>query len=480
MCRDEQQSHFISIGPYLHGSASLNFQRIAPVLNPPDSANSDSRRRVPYTNYNMAELHGIAVAPDLEEGDELHVLRSLLRASDYGILFTDAHRRDIVCNGRFGELFSIDGGCTVRSTPEAVRSMVLPRLADPDGFVKSLETIYADPLLVHEDEIELTDPRPKTLRRHTAPVTDPYGTVIGRLWTFQDITRTRSLEAQVQAQAAKLRVQAAELASALKATSGRLHKTEATLARTEQQLVDVEKLSAVGLLAASVAHDIGNILTPLSIETSLADSDDGGLRAEALQAIQDQVGRLSLLTHRLLAFAKPGPVDGEPVEVSGLLDRLSGLLTPHAASYGLSLATRYPRHIPAIRGDTSQLEQVLVNLALNGMQAMQEDHQGKLEISARYRDKQVCLQVSDTGHGIPPGTRRRLFDPFFTTKPQGAGLGLFSCRRIVQAHGGTIRVRSEVGKGTRFSVCLPAYEPEGAQPIQFPGETPNGRKNTRR
>ncbi|MDQ2730988.1 MAG: ATP-binding protein [Armatimonadota bacterium] len=428
----------------------------------------------------MAEQQGIAVAPDLEERDELHVLRSLLRALDYGILFTDAQRRDIVCNGRFSELFSIDGNNIVRSSPEAVRSMVFPRLADPEGFVNSLETIYADPLLVHEDEIELTDPLPKVLRRYTAPVTDECGEVVGRLWTFLDITRTRSLEGQVKAQAAILQAQAVELASSLKATSGRLQKTEAVLARTEKQLLESEKLSAVGLLAASVAHDIGNILTPVSIETSLADSDDHELRAEALQAIQDQVGRLSILTHRLLAFAKPGPVEAEAVEVPALLDRLSGLLTPHAASYGLSLETRYPRQIAPIRGDTSQLEQVLVNLALNGMQAMQEDHQGKLEISARYQHKQVCLQVTDTGHGIPPGTRRRLFDPFFTTKPQGAGLGLFSCRRIVEAHGGTIRVRSEVGKGTRFSVWLPAFEPTEAQPTHSTGETPNGRKNTRR
>ena len=116
----------------------------------------------------------------MTETDELLLLRALLRASDYGVLLSDADRRDRVCNRRFCETFGLDGLDAVRTQPDYVRTHVLPRLRDPDGFLRTLEDVYADPRRVLEDEVEMAAPRPRLLRRYTAPVV---ADDCGRFWT---------------------------------------------------------------------------------------------------------------------------------------------------------------------------------------------------------------------------------------------------------------------------------------------------------
>lgn len=392
--------------------------------------------------------------------DELSLLRALLRASDYGVLLSDAARRDLLCNLRFCELFGVSPQTSADDTLQDVRAQVLPRVKFPEEFLQVLEMVYADPHLTREDEVELIAPAPRLLRRYTAPVLDADGALIGRLWTFLDITQTRALEDKVQAQSAQLRVQARQLAAALKAVSGRLHQVESTLSVTQQQLFESEKLSAVGLLAASVAHDIRNILTPLTIEMQLADQNNPAERRESLEAMRAQVDRLSLMTHRLLSLARPQNAVSQPVDMTALARRVAALLLPQAKLDGVHVHLRVPRRPLVVQGDAVQLEQVLVNLVLNGVQAMQQGG-GTLSLSLSHcpRPAQacgVCLRVRDTGPGIPAATRKRIFDPFFTTKPDGTGLGLFSCRRIVQAHGGSLLIRSGQA-GTQAVVWLPCH-----------------------
>ena len=391
--------------------------------------------------------------------DELSLLRALLRASDYGVLLSDGLRRDLVCNRRFSEWFGLDEQETTQVPPEQVRARVLPRVKDPKKFADTLDAIYADPSLTCEDEVELIAPRPRILRRYTAPVLGEDGRVIGRLWTFADITRTRRLETKIQAQQAQLKEQARQLAAALRTVHGRLGKVETALSHTQRQLFESEKLSAVGLLAASVAHDIRNILTPLTIELTLADTADTESRSQGLDAARAQVDRLSLLTQRLLALSKPVSEQFVPVDLHALIQRIVALLAPQAALEAVVPSVRCARRLPCVFGDPVQLEQVLVNLALNGVQAMRATDGGTLAITACRRGAGVGLRVSDTGPGMDRNVRRRLFDPFFSTKPDGAGLGLFSCRRIVEAHRGTLAVRSAPGRGTQVHVWLPGEEP---------------------
>ena len=400
--------------------------------------------------------------------DELELLRALLRASDYGVLLSGADRRDLLCNQRFCDFFGLEAEALLCAAPHQVRAQVLPRLKFPEEFVRALDAAYADPHLTREDEVELVLPVPRLLRRFTAPVVDDTGALIGRLWTFWDITRTRGLERRVQAQSAQLRVQARQLATALKAARGRLHTVENTLSLTQQQLFEAEKLSAVGLLAASVAHDIRNILTPLNIEIELADQDEARLRQESLHAMRAQVDRLSVMTHRLLALARPAPLLRAPVDLAPLAERILALLAPQVKTDGVDVECFAPRVLPRVAGDGVQIEQVLINLVLNGAQAMQAQG-GRLTVtlaaSAAQGRAGVSLRVRDRGPGIPRGQRRRLFDPFFTTRPDGAGLGLFSCRRIVEGHGGSITIRSGRG-GTLVTVWLPC---ESAHPEEEGG-----------
>ena len=394
----------------------------------------------------------------MTENDELLLLRAMLRASDYGVLLSDSTRTDRLCNQRFCDLFGLESLDILRSHPDYVRTELAPRLKDGDGFVQTLDAVYADPKRVLEDEVELTAPKHRLLRRYTAPVVGEDGAITGRLWTFLDITRTRGMEDKVRAQAAQLKEQSRQLAAALKNVTGRLGKAENTLSLTQQQLFETEKLSAVGLLAASVAHDIRNLLTPLTIEVSLADQDDPALRAEALSAMRRQIDGLSLLTHRLLALAKPDTQERAPTDLAALVSQILRLVRPQAAQENVQIVCTVSPRLPAVSADPVQMEQVLVNLILNAMQAMRATGGGTLTVTLDCRKEGARVRIADTGPGISAQNRRRLFDPFFTTRPDGAGLGLFSCRRIAEAHGGAISVRSRPG-ATQFTLRLPAMPP---------------------
>ena len=367
-------------------------------------------------------------------------------------------------------MFGLESVDILQAQPEYVRLHLAARLKDPEGFLQTLNFVYADPERVLEDEVELLAPKRRLLRRYTTPVTDQQGEIIGRLWTFLDITRTRSTEEKVRAQAAQLKEQARQLASALKVVTGRLGKVENTLTQTQQQLFETEKLSAVGLLAASVAHDIRNILTPLTIELTLADQNDPAARAESLHAMRRQVDSLSLLTHRLLALAKPDTLERVPTDVGALVTRIIKLVQAQAALENVEIICVAPRPLPSVPADPVQLDQVLVNLVLNAVQAMRATDGGTLTLTLDTHNAGLRIRVADTGLGILPHIRKRLFDPFFTTRPDGAGLGLFSCRRIVQAHGGTIQVRTRPGGGSQFTTWLPflATPIDSGEPILSP------------
>lgn len=149
---------------------------------------------------------GIALSP-LVTGSEASIIQALLCATDHGILMTDLRGMDVVCNPRFGELFGIDPQVVVHSIRDEVRRMALQRVKDPEGFTAVMERLYADPLLEHEDEIELISAPARILHRYSGPVFDAEGQNIGRVWTFKDITETRRLQEEVQSYAARLEAQ---------------------------------------------------------------------------------------------------------------------------------------------------------------------------------------------------------------------------------------------------------------------------------
>jgi len=228
-----------------------------------------------------------------------------------------------------------------------------------------------------------------------------------------------------------------------------LLETHAELSSAQDRLLQSEKLSVVGTLAASTAHDIRNILSSLSMLVAPGMGDP----EEALVAVREQIDRFNVLAHRLMSYAKPRMVDRQPVAMRALIERVLALTSAQLRVNDVRVTARIPADLPEIIGDPHQLEHLFVNLVLNAVHAMERG--GSLTLSGVVRGDTIQLRVSDTGHGIPRHIADRLFEPFASSRAEGTGLGLYSCRRIVEAHGGTIEARRNPVRGTTFTICLP-------------------------
>ena len=166
-----------------------------------------------------------------------------------------------------------------------------------------------------------------------------------------------------------------------------------------------------------------------------------------------EVRRLNAIVEQFLSLARPLPLKPERLRVDELLGELAALVEADAKTAGVRVTLSVPPDLPRFVADRDHLKQVMLNLILNGLQAMPEGGTLTLE-AARTRDG-LTLAVADTGQGIPPEALPRVFDPYFTSKAKGLGLGLAIARRIVEDHGGKIEVESQPARGSRFSVILP-------------------------
>ncbi len=220
------------------------------------------------------------------------------------------------------------------------------------------------------------------------------------------------------------------------------------LRTTQNNLIHSEKVGAVGKLAASIAHDIRNIMTPLSIELSLAE------QSEFIISAKSQVDRLSALTHRLLSLTKPTEVVTTPVSLEEIIEHILPLVRPQAEVDNVIVHTQCEENLPPVQADAARLEHLFINLFLNAISSMSQNG-GTLSLTAKKADKYVEICIVDTGHGIAAMEIPHLFDAFFTTRANGSGLGLFSVKTIIDEHQGRIEVTSEVDQGTRFTIYLP-------------------------
>ena len=221
-----------------------------------------------------------------------------------------------------------------------------------------------------------------------------------------------------------------------------------------------DKLTALGTLAAGVAHELNNPLGIVTSRIELMLMEDE--REELPQSVRDdlavlhrQTQRVSRLVQGLLSFARPTTPQHGPVSLNDVVAEILTLAEKQFEKGGLTTTTVLEDGLPTFVGDAGALQQVVLNLVSNARQAMTGP--GTLRIITRrsVRDGWVELVVSDTGPGIPPAVMDRIFDPFFTTKSSGTGLGLAISYRIVQAHGGTMDVKSVPGEGATFSLAFP-------------------------
>ena len=225
----------------------------------------------------------------------------------------------------------------------------------------------------------------------------------------------------------------------------------------ERKLFQSAKLAGIGTLAAGVAHEIRN---PLGIMKASADmikrsSREGEQNHELAGFMMEEVDRLNRVVTRLLDFARPSAPKSAPCELAEIVERALALMGPQHRLQDIDIVRAHAQGIPPARGDREQLCQVFLNLILNAVQAM--SGKGTISLATGAGEGEtVFASVGDSGSGIDGKDLDHIFDPFFSTKESGAGLGLAIVYRIVEAHKGRIEVNSTPGKGTTFTVTLPA------------------------
>jgi hypothetical protein len=233
----------------------------------------------------------------------------------------------------------------------------------------------------------------------------------------------------------------------------------------DTEMLQAEHLATMGELAAGVAHEIRNPLAGIAgaIEIITKDFPADHPDREVLEDLRQEVRRIEKVLNDMLAYAKPKPAQFGQADLKDIFARTLQLARQQTGSKNIEFSIQVPPDLPLFRMDSEQLHQVLLNLVLNGIQAIERD--GKITIAAQIdtlggpgQADVVEISVSDSGAGIPPESLERIFRPFYTTKRGGTGLGLSLCRRIIRQHGGKLGVESKLGKGSRFIIHLPLRE----------------------
>ena len=258
----------------------------------------------------------------------------------------------------------------------------------------------------------------------------------------------------------------------LAGANARLLATVERLKATQAQLLQAEKLSAIGQLVAGVAHELNNPLTSVigyaqllqeEISSSAAASEPRvpDTLAHDLRRIAEESERAAKIVRNLLAFARRQSAARAEQDIAEVVTRVLSLRAYEFRLNAVELETSFEPGLPPVLGDGGQLQQALLNLLLNAEQAMRSRSVRRIRVGARRVPEAGAIElfIADTGHGIQEENLRRIFDPFFTTREvgEGTGLGLSICYGIVRDHGGQISVESRVGQGTTFKVLLPGH-----------------------
>jgi len=227
--------------------------------------------------------------------------------------------------------------------------------------------------------------------------------------------------------------------------------------RLHARLREVERLATAGELAAGMAHEIRNPLAAIVNATALL-TDEAGLtseeRASTLAAVRAEARRLNRILSDFLHFARPQEPRRVPGDIRDVVEHVSGLIRDgRSRASRVDVKVAFEPGVPRFPFDRDQLTQVLWNVALNGVEAMNGG--GRLSMEVGRQNGDVVLAVSDTGPGMSRERLARVFEPFYTGKPNGSGLGLTIAERIVAAHGGRIEIDSEPGRGTRVTLLFP-------------------------
>jgi len=344
-------------------------------------------------------------------------LETLFNTIQEGVIVTDASGRITYLNAAAGQLLGVN-------PEQAIHQSVSQYLRDVD-WQKIWSADGNEWRKVFTHEIEVFYPQQRFLNFYIVPVADEENsTVTGMAIILRDVTEAR-------------------------------RRTETT--------IESEKLSAITLLAAGVAHEIGNPLNSLNIHLQLLDRElkhapdsfQNRLRQHVAVARQE-IARLDQIIKQFLRAIRPTQPDLQPTTVNDVVMDALLLMEHEIADRDILVERELAEGLPRILLDRAQLQQAFYNVIKNALQAMRSG--GILRIRTEADEAFVTVSFIDSGVGIAPEQIGQLFEPYFTTKQGGTGLGLMIVQRIVREHGGTIEIESDKGRGTTFRIKLPIHE----------------------
>lgn len=242
----------------------------------------------------------------------------------------------------------------------------------------------------------------------------------------------------------------------------RIRSMSEEIRRNRRAMIQQEKMAAMGQMAAGVAHEITNPLASMDSLLQLFQRNPERIADESVGKLREQIARISQIVRQLTDFAHPSHTAWETVAIGDVVARALQMVRFDHRIRNVEMHLEQPQgDLPAVApAQPRALEQVLVNLIINALDAMADEPAPRLDIRAWREGDQCFIQVADNGHGIAPEHVDHLFDPFFTTKPvgKGTGLGLAISYRLIRSHRGRIEVESK-GQGAKFTICLPAAKP---------------------
>jgi len=380
------------------------------------------------------------------------LLEATLESTADGILVVDDNGFITSYNKNFLSLWRIPDSLAAKRNDDELIAFVLSQLKHPEQFIEKIRYLYSHPEYESFDLLEFIDGR--IFERYSKPQIMGYE-IVGRVWSFRDISERRQLE---------------------------------------EQLRQAQKMEAVGQMAGGIAHDFNNILTViLGYGSQLQENfkEDDPLR-ESIDQVLAAADRAANLTRSLLVFSRKQVMTPQTVDLNEIVSNMEKFLK-RIIGEDVQLKISYYLERLSIYADSGQLEQVVMNLAANARDAMPDGGMLTIETQVRELDadffqahgpgesrKYAILMISDSGCGMSREISARLFDPFFSTKEigKGTGLGLSIVYGIIQQHGGHIMVSSQAGVGTTFTILIPLTNISGADVYQERLNNPSGGTET--